>query len=258
MNQLATRYAGGQVFFTTGVNAGLGRKIYSATTTTSTITVTTAFPQSPSADDNMDIHTLYGISTTTAYDMVLSEVFKMAELARRSGAQGFAPGQRVREDGFGIMRNVAGTVPQLVLFIDTQCALDIMTDAATNGYADVFKQTESGLQRWSKGQFGLVNNVSFIQHNEGWRTGVTGTESDTGVVHTPTLVGLNSYFSTKFRGVGQKVSGLEFRVKSPGPQTFSVMHEQILYRVEWDAWMGAAAQNGFHGVVTACGATSDA
>jgi len=259
LNQAEARYNGGQIFFTTGVAAGLGRRITAADTSASRVSfISLALPQAPATGDTVDIHSLFAISTTTTYRMDLTDVFRMAELARRSGAQGFSPGGRVREDGFGIMRNVAGTVPQLVLFLDTQSALDIMIDSSTNGYADVFKQTGGGLDRWSKGQFGLVNNVSFIGHNEGWRMSVTGAESDTGVVHTPTLVGLNSYFATKFRGVGNQRSGLEFRVKTPGPQTFSVRHETVIARIEWDAWLGVGVQNGFHGVVMASGVSTDA
>jgi hypothetical protein len=259
LNQANARFVGGQVFFRTGKAAGIGVRITAAASASSRISfISTPLLQAAAAGNLVDITTLFAVSTTTSYRFNLTDVFRMAELARRSGAQGFSPGGSVREDGFGIMRNVAGTVPQLVLFLDSQVALDVMLDSATNGYADVFKQSEAGLQRWSKGQFGLVNNVSFIGHNEGWRMSVTGVESDTGVVHTPTLVGLDSYYATKFRGVGNERGGLEFRTKTPGPQTFSVNHEAIIARVEWDAWLGVDVQNGFHGVVRACGASTDA
>jgi hypothetical protein len=253
-------YGGAQIFFTTGKNAGQGRMVKSATTATSHFTMQSAFDQAPTAGDLFDLVSPSTISSTTTYAMTLGDVFVMAELARRAGAQGFVPGGKVREDGFGIMRNTAGTVPQLVLFVDTMVALDIQADAATNGYTDVFKQTEGGLSRWSKGQFGLVNNVSFIMHNEGWRMTASstsaggGAESDTGVVHTPTLVGMDSYYATKFRGVGNDSNGLAFRVKTPGSSTFSVRHDSIISRIEWDAWLAAGTQNGFHGVVMLCSA----
>lgn len=253
-------FGGGQAFFVTGKNAGQGRMIKTVTSATSTLTMESAFDVAPVAGDTLDIISPEGISGTGSYAMTLGDVFTMAELARRNGAQGFTPGGKIREDGFGFSRNTAGTVPQLVLFVDSMVALDIMKDSAANGYTDVFKQTGGGTDRWSKGQFGLVNNVSFIMHNEGWRMTASSTsagggdESDTGVVHTPTLVGMNSYFSTKFRGVGNSQSGLAFRVKSPGSQTFSIRHEAIISRIEWDAWMAAGTQNGFHGVVMLVGA----
>ena len=258
MDQAQARYDGGQIFFRTGPGAGLARRITDAGTAASILScISLALPQAPGAAV-VDIHTLYAVTTTTTYRMDLTDVFRAAELARRSGAQGFSPGGRVREDGFGIMRNVAGTVPQLVMFMDTQVSLDVMLDSATNGYTDVFKQTGDGLSRWSKGQFGLVNNISFIGHNEGWRMSAAGAESDSGVVHTPTIVGMNSYFATKFRGVGNARGGLAFRTKTPGPQTFSVAHEAVIARIEWDAWLGVGVQNGFHGVVSICGASTDA
>ena len=258
VNEAKADFTGGQVFFTTGVNAGLGRRIKAFTTGASIITLLSALPQAPTVGDRVEITALKAISTGTSDRMNLADVFTAAELARRSGAQGFSPGTKVREDGWGIMRNVAGTVPQLVMFLDTQVGLDVMLDAATNGYTDVFKQTEAGLQRWSKGQFGLINNISFIGHNEGYRMSEAGVESDTGVVHTPTLVGMNSYFATKFRGVGNERNGLAFRTKTVGPQTWSVRHEAVIARIEWDVWLAAATQNGFHGNVFLCGTSSDA
>ncbi|HUT61573.1 MAG TPA: hypothetical protein VNA25_27345 [Phycisphaerae bacterium] len=255
----SANYPGGQVFFTTGVNTGLARRITSASSVSSIVSyISNALPQAPSAGDLVDIVTLTAVSTTTTYRMDLTDVFRMAELARRNGAQGFSPGGRVREDGWGIMRNTAGTVPQLAIMMDTQVALDIMLDSATNGYTDVFKNTDGAMGRYSKGQFGLINNVSFIGHNEGWRMSTARAESDTGVVHTPVLVGQNVYFATKFRGVGNNQDGLQFRVKTPGPQTFSVRHEAVIARIEWDAWMAVGVQNGLHGVVGICGASSDA
>jgi hypothetical protein len=143
--------------------------------------------------------------------------------------------------------------------MDSMVALDIQADSATNGYTDVFKNTEAGRSLWSKGQFGQVNNVAFIMHNEGWRMTASGTgagggaESDTGVIHTPTLVGMDSYYATKFRGVGNDSDGLAFRTKTPGPSTFSVRHDAVIARIEWDAWMAAGTQNGFHGCTMLCG-----
>lgn len=257
---------GAQVFFRTGKNAGLGRRVKTATSSSSTITLLTAFPQAGAAGDTVDIVQTLAISTTTTYRLSLQDVFVAAELARRSGAQGFSPGSRVNMDSFGISRNVGGMVPQLAFFVDSQVALDLMVDAATNGYSDVFKQTSEGFGRWSKGQFGLINNVSFVMHNEGYRmTAATasaagGAESDTGVVHAPTIIGANSYFSTKFRGMGNERAGLQFRVKVPGTQTINSNdpHDLIIARVVWDAWHGVATQNGFHGTVMLCGASTDA
>lgn len=247
-------FPGAQIFFVTGKNAGQGRIVATYSSSTSQFSMNSPFDVAPANGDLMDIVTVNGISSQGTYAMTLGDVFTMAELCRRSGAQGFSPGGRVREDGFGIMRNTAGTVPQLVLFVDSMVALDIMKDSATNGYTDVFKQTDSGLSRYSKGQFGQVNNVSFIMHNEGWRMNETaGAESDTGVVHTPTMVGMNSYFATKFRGVGNQQNGLAFRVKSVGPQTWSIAHEAYIAKIEWDAWLGVGVQNGFHGNVMLCG-----
>jgi len=253
-------YGGGQIFFRSGVNAGLGRRITGANSTTGSIIsfISTALPQAPASGDLVDIVTTDLISTTGTYRMDLTDVFRAAELARRSGAQGFTPGGRTREDGFAYSRNTAGTVPQLALMVDTQVALDMQLDATTNGYTDVFKQTGEGLSRYSKGQFGLINNVSFIGHNEGWRMAALGAESDTGVIHTPVLVGQNCYFATKFRGVGNSRDGLAFRVKRPGSQTFSITHELTIARIEWDAWLAVGVQNGFHGIVTLCGASTDA
>lgn len=253
-------YGGAQIFFTTGKNAGQGRMVKSATTSSSHFTMQSAFDQAPTAGDLFDLVSPSTISANTTYAMSLGDVFVMAELARRSGAQGFVPGGKVREDGFGIMRNTSGVVPQLVLFVDTMVALDIQADSATNGYTDVFKNTEGGMGRWSKGQFGQVNNVSFIMHNEGWRmtpsttSAAGGAESDTGTVHTPTLVGMDSYYATKFRGVGNDSSGLAFRTKTPGPSTFSVRHDSVIARIEWDAWLAVGTQNGFHGCTMLCAA----